>query len=139
MNNKPSILEETIQAAYNPDACATQLNKGLEQVVEVGNISMKLAAKQSSFFLNAITKALTGSLLPNPFGFDLGGPALEGCVAMQKKMLDMALQQSTAVMEAIQESGNRSEFSNMIQQSLNTAQKEITELAANPLNSAAKV
>lgn len=130
MKFKPTILEETIQATYSPDAYATQLNKGLEQVVEGGKISMKLATQQNAFFLNAITKALSGSLLPNPFGFDLGGPALESCVAMQKNMLEIAMAQSTAVMEAIQESTkiadkSKSEFSNVVEQSLTAAQKEI--------------
>jgi hypothetical protein len=140
MKFKPSILEETIKAAYNPDAYATQLNKGLEQVVEGGKMSMKLAAQQNAFFLNAMTKALSGSLMPNPFGFNLGGQALEGYAAIQKNMLDVAMEQGTAVIEAIQESGKKvekanSEFSNMVQQSLSAAQKEITKLAVNPLDS----
>jgi hypothetical protein len=145
MINKPSILEESIKATYNPDAYATQLNKGLEQVVAGGKISMKLAVQQNAFFLNAFTKALSGSLLPNPFGFDLSNPVLEGCAAFQKNMLDMAMEQSTAVIEAMEESGKNaekanSEFFHMVQQSLSVAQKEITELAANPLkSSAAKV
>ncbi len=70
---------------------------------------MKLAAQQNAFFLNAITKVLSGSLLPNPFGFELSGPVLDGCVAIEKNMLDMALEQSTAVIEAIQKTGKAAE------------------------------
>jgi hypothetical protein len=140
MNTKPSILEETIKATYNPEACANQFNKGLEQVVEGGKLSMKLAAQQNAFFLNAITKALSGSLLPNPFGFSLGDQALESCVAMQKSMLEAAMGQGAAVMEAMLESGKTaekvtSEFAHMVQQSLGEAQKEIVEVAVNPVKS----
>ncbi len=139
MKYTPSILEETIRATYSPDACATQLNKGVEHVVEGGKISMKLATQQNAFFLNAFTKALSGSLMPNPFGFSLGGPALESCVALQKNMLEMAMGQSTAVIEAIQESAEKAttEFCNMVQQSLTAAQKEIKEPAVIPFKSPA--
>jgi hypothetical protein len=142
MNVKSTILEETIKTAYKPDAYMTRYNKGLEHIVEGSKISLNLAVQQNAFFLGAIKQAMNGSLLPNPFGFDLGGQAFEGCVAIQKNLLNMALEQSTAMIEAIQESGQNtdkamSEFSNMVQQSLIAAQKEITELAVNPLNSAA--
>ena len=142
MKYTPTILEEKIRATYNPDAYATQLNDGLEQAVEGGKISMKLATRQNAFFLDAITKALSGSLMPNPFGFNLGGPALESCVALQKDMLKMAMEQGTAVMEAIQESGKtaekvRSEFRGMVQHSLSAAQKEITEPGVIPFKSSA--
>ena len=142
MNVKSTILEETIKTAYKPDAYMTRYNKGLEHIVEGSKISLNLAAQQNAFFLGAIKQAVNGSLLPNPFGFDQGGHAFEGCVAIQKNLLNMAMEQSTAMIEAIQESGQNtdkamSEFSDMVQQSLIAAQKEITELAVNPLNSAA--
>ena len=70
---------------------------------------MKLATQQNAFFLNAMTKVLSGSLLPNPFGFALGGPTLESFVALQKDMLEMAMEQGTAAIEAIQESGKTAE------------------------------
>jgi hypothetical protein len=143
MKFKQSILEETLQATCNPETFSAQLNKGLEQAAEGGKISMKVIAQQNALFLNAITKAMTGSLLPNPFGFALGGPTLEDCVAMQKQMLAMAMQQGTAVMEAVQEAGKTaeratSEFTNMVQQSLTDAQKEISELTANPLKTSSR-
>lgn len=134
MNNKLSALEETIKATYNPEAFSAQLNKGLEQAAEGSKISMKLIAQQNALVLNAFTKAMSGALMPNPFGFTLAGPAMEECIALQKEMLAKAMEQGTAMIEAIQEAGNKatSEFTNMVQQSLATAQKEITELTTSP-------
>ena len=139
MNNKLSALEETIKATYNPEAFSAQLNKGVEQAAEGGKISMKLIAQQNALFLNAFTKAMSGSLLPNPFGFTLASPAMEDCLALQKEMLAKAMEQSTAVMEAIQEAGKKatSEFTDMVQQSLNAAQKETKEPAVIPFKSPA--
>ena len=132
MKFKESALEETIKATYNPEAFSAQLNKGLEQAAEGSKISMKVIAQQNALLLNAFTKAMTGSLMPNPFGFTLAIPAMEECVAMQKEMLAKAMEQSTAVMEAMQEAGKKatSEFTNMVQQTLATAQKDIVELNA---------
>ena len=143
MKFKESILDETIKATYNPEAFAAQLNKGLEQVAEGSKISMKAIAQQNAAFLNSITKALSGPSLANPFGFVFGGQALESCIAMQKEMLARAMEQSTAVLEVMQEAGKTAdkataEFTNMIQQSLAAAEKEITELTVKPLNSSSR-
>jgi polyhydroxyalkanoate synthesis regulator protein len=132
-NSKPKLLEETIKATYSPEAFTAQFNKGVEQAIEGSKISMKVITQQNALFLNAITKALSGSLLPNPFGFALGGQALEDCVAMQKEMMAAAMQQGAAVIEAIQEAGKTAdkattELTNMVQQSLTTTQKEIVDL-----------
>ena len=135
MNNKLSILEEKIKATCNPEAFSAELNKGLEQAAEGSKISMRVIAKQNELFLNAFAKAMSGALMPNPFGFALGGPALEDCFAMQKEMMAKAMEQGTAVMEAIQEAGTKatSEFTSMVQQTLPTAQKEIKEITESPL------
>lgn len=140
MNNKLSILEETLKATCNPEAFSAQVNKGLEQAAEGSKISMKVIAQQNALILNAFTKAMSGSLLPNPFGFTLAVPGMEDYFAMQKEMLAKAMEQGTAVMEAMQEAGNKAtaEFTSMVQQSLTTAQKEIAERTANPKPSSRK-
>ena len=130
MKFKLSALEETLKASCNPEAFSAQLNKGMEQAAEGSKISMKLIAQQNALVLNAFTKAMTGALMPNPFGFALTNPAMEASLAMQKEMLAKAMEQGTAMMEAMQEAGTKatSEFTSMVQQSLTTTQKEITEL-----------
>ena len=138
MKYKLSIMEETLKATCNPEAFSAQLNKGMEQAAEGSKISMKLIAQQNALVLNAFTKAMSGALMPNPFGFTLTNPAMEDCFALQKEMLAKAMEQGTAMMEAMQEAGTKatSEFTTMVQQSLTTAQKEITELT--PKSSSSK-
>ena len=137
MNNKLSILEEKIKATCNPEAFSAEINKGLEQAAEGSKISMRVIAKQNELFLNAFTKAMSGALMPNPFGFTLANPAMEECFAMQKEMLAKAMEQGTAMMQAMQEAGTKatSDFTSMVQQTLTTTQKEIKELTESPLKS----
>jgi hypothetical protein len=132
--HKTSILKEKIRTTYSPEAYATQFHK-FEQIVEGTKISMNLIAQQNALFLNTITKALSGSFMPE---FVLGEQALERCIAFQKKILQMSIAQSAVVIEAILQPGNAadevsSDFSKMVQESLTAAQKEIRDLAMNPV------
>lgn len=139
-NVKSTKLEETIEATYCPVACATLVNKGFERVVEAGKISLNLAAQQNADLLAAIKKAIKGTPLASLPVFELAGPAFEGAIAIQKNLLDMALEQSNAALAsfgAIKEAGLdanklKAEFSNLMQATADrstAAQNSVVEYA----------
>jgi hypothetical protein len=128
-----STKEETNELTYGVAACATLLNKGLERVAEVSKSSLDMAVAQNTEFLTSCKKAISVPL-PGAFLFDVAGSAFEGYVALQKSLLGLAVEQSTAVLEATQECSLDSDKANaLIQQSLDrsvAAQSSVLDYAA---------
>jgi len=134
-----------LEAMYNPATCAAVVKEELQQSAEVSKIALKFAAQQNAFALNAFKKVLNGtpfaSLATLPV-FALAGPALEGSLAIQKNQVELALEQGTAVVEAIQESGTdpekaSTEFSKVFQSAFErsiAAQNSMFEFATQQAN-----
>jgi hypothetical protein len=96
------IEAETAEAAYCPAAYVSLFGKGLERVVEVSKTSLDLLVVQNTEFLGSCRRALKGSSLPGFFLLDLAGRAFEDWVTLQKRLLDLTVEQSSAVLEAAQ-------------------------------------
>jgi hypothetical protein len=79
---------------------AALYKKGSERVVEVSKSSMDSAVQQSSEILVSYKKA---SPVIVSFLFDLTSHAVEGYATLQKGLLDLTVEQSSAVIEASQE------------------------------------
>jgi hypothetical protein len=138
MNTNTHATEaETIQATYCPAEYATLFNNGSKRVIEVSKTTLDLAVGQTTEVLATCKKALPASM-PGLFLFDLAGQALEGYVTLQKSLLDLAIEQSTAAVEATHEyiqdaSKAKAGLPTLIQQSVErtvTAQKSVLEFAA---------
>jgi hypothetical protein len=93
---------ETIDATYSKAAFATMYTKGLERVVEVSKTSMDWAVQQNGEVLASYKKALNASPIPGLFLFDPALQAFAGYVTLQKSLLDLAVEQGTAVIEMAQ-------------------------------------
>jgi hypothetical protein len=136
-NAKATKLEETIENTFNPTAIAAQYTKGLERTIELSKSNLDQAVQQNAEILASIKKALKGSSLPGLFVLDLAGQAVEGFVAVQKTLLDLALEQSNASIEAFQAYGQdatkaKAEFGNVLQASFDratAAQNTVVEYA----------
>jgi hypothetical protein len=100
--NATKTEAETTEATYCPAAYATLLNKGLERVVEMSKTSFDLAAEQNTEVLASCKKALKALSMPGLFLFDLAGQAFEGYVTLQKSLLDLAVEQSSAAADVVQ-------------------------------------
>jgi hypothetical protein len=128
----------TSEATNYTAAYATLVTKGLERLAEAGKTSMDLAVKQNAEVLASCKNVLHASI-PGVFVFELAGQAFESYVTLQKSLLDMAVQQSTAVIETSQEYGQdsantKAEITNLIHQSVDrsvAAQKSVLNFAAN--------
>jgi hypothetical protein len=92
---------EVIDLTTCPAACAALYQKGLERAVDVTKLSLSLALQQNAEILASIKKALKGSNLPGLFLLDLAAQAAEGCVAVQKQLLELGLEQSNAAIQAV--------------------------------------
>jgi hypothetical protein len=99
------LQPETIDLTSCPAACATLYQKGLERAADATKLSLNLALQQNADILGAIKNALKGSNLPGLFVLDLAAQAAEGCVAVQKQLIDLALEQSNAAIQALQNLG----------------------------------
>ncbi len=99
--NTKSTKEETNEMTYDTAAFATLFNKGLERVAEVSKSSLDLAVAQNTEFLASCKNALKIPM-PGLSLFDMAGSAFEGYVALQKSLLGLAVEQSTAVVNATQ-------------------------------------
>jgi hypothetical protein len=118
-----SNTKETIEATFSPAAVAAQYTKGLERAVEVSKTNLDQAVQQNAEILASIKKNLKNSSLPGTFVFDLAGEAFVGFVAVQKNLLDLALEQNAAAVAAFQAYGQdaskaKADFSNVLQASL---------------------
>ena len=109
MNAKATKLEETIEATFCPLAYTALYTKGLERSIELSKSGLDLAVKQNAEILAAIKNALKGTSLPGLFVLDLAGEAVEGLVGVQKSLLNLALEQSNASIEAVQAYGKDAE------------------------------
>jgi len=136
-NIKSTKMDETLEAICNPVAYATLCHKGFERAVEAGKIGLNLAAQQNNDGIAAIKKALKGSQL-NLSGLDLFSQAVEGYIAIQKSLLDMALDQSASILESIEEctldkSKAKTELANIMQQTVDrslNARNTVVEFAS---------
>jgi len=81
-------------------ACANLYQKGVEQAVETSKSSLKLAIQQNAEIIAAIKNALKGTSLPGLFVLDLAAQAFQGYITVQVKLMDLALQQSNATINA---------------------------------------
>ena len=130
---KSTKTEETSSAAVSADL----LNKGLERVAEVSKTWLDLASEQNAEVLASYKKTLKAWSLP-VFLFDGIGTAAEGYVALQKSLLELAVEQSTAVITAVQEcsqdaSNAKSKINTLIQESTDrtvAAQSLVLEFSA---------
>jgi hypothetical protein len=117
---------------------ATVYTTGLKRAADASKTTLDMVAEQNSEFLSTWKQAFKGSTMPGLFLFDLAGQAFEGYVALQKNLLDLAVEQSTAVVKAVQEFKQNPEeakdgITNIFQGSLNrgiTAQKSVLDFAA---------
>jgi hypothetical protein len=115
--------------AFCPTAFTDQYTKGLERTIELSKSNLDQAVKQNAEILASIKKSLNGFSLPGLFVLDLAGQAVEGFVAVQKTLLDLALEQNNASIEAFQ---SKAELGNVLQASLDratTAQNVVVEYA----------
>jgi hypothetical protein len=135
--NIKSTMDETLQAICDPVAYATLCHTGFERAVEASKIGLNLAAQQNNDIVAAIKKALKGTSL-NLSGLDLFSQAVEGYIAIQKSLLDMALDQSASILESIGEcvldnSKAKTELANIMQQTVDrslNAQNTVVEFAS---------
>jgi len=136
-NAKSTKMEEALQAMCNPITYLSLYHKGLERMVEAGKITLNMSAQQNNDVLAAIKKALKGTQLDSS-GLDLAGQAFEGYIAIQKNMLDMALEQSASIISAIGEcvadsSKAKSELANIMQLTMDrsiNAQNKVVDFAS---------
>jgi len=134
-NAKSTKTEETIENVFCPVAYATLATKAVERAVEAGKITLNLAAQQNADILAAIKKALKNTPLANLPGLDLAGQAVEGYIAIQKNLLDLAQEQFEAALEASQQtdiSKAKSEINSILQASLDrsiAAQNQVVDFA----------
>jgi hypothetical protein len=84
-----------------PIACANLYQKGLEQAVEAGKNALNLSAQQNAELIANVKNALKGVTLPGMFILDLAAQAFAGYITVQVKLMDMALQQSAATIQAM--------------------------------------
>jgi hypothetical protein len=93
---KPEIIDLT-----TPIACANLYQKNLEQAVEASKTALKMSAHQHAEIVAGIKTALKGITLPGMFILDLAAQAVAGYITVQVKLMDMALQQSSATIQAM--------------------------------------
>lgn len=125
---------EAPESTYSPVAYASLFNKGLERVIEVGKSSLDLALEHNAEVLASCKKALKASSMPGLFLFDLAGQAFEGYVTLQKSLLDLTVEQSTAIIDArvCRDDGKmEAEVTSAVQQSMDftgAAQSSLADL-----------
>jgi hypothetical protein len=126
-HRKPSYEENNMtinENAFCPTEFAAQYTKSLERTIELSKSTLDQAVKQNAEILASTKNALKGSSLPGLFVLDLAGEAVEGFVAVQKSLLDLALDQSNASIAAVQSFGKdtaKADFSNVLQASFDRA------------------
>ena len=137
MSAKIAKPEDTLTVSLCPAAYAGEINKGFERIVEASQTSLDLAAQQNADILVAIGKALKSLPMADLTPLEMAGAAFEGYVTIQKTLLDMAMEQSNAVVEAIEVSGSdvskaSEEFSKLFRATLDrstAAQNLVAEYA----------
>ncbi len=132
-----STKTEAEASMYNTAAFTALFNNGLERVVEASKASLDAAREQNAEVLTSCKKVLKASSLPGLFVFDLAGQAFEGYVTLQKNLLDLAVEQSTSMMNAAQEysqdASKAKGINTLIQQSVDrtvAAQNSVLDFAA---------
>jgi hypothetical protein len=131
-----STKSEIIDLTICPVACATLYHKGLERAVEAGKISLDQAVQQNADLVAAIKKALKGTSVPGLFILDLAAEAFEGFVSVQKQLLALGLEQSSAMLAALEnydQNTAKEDLASAFQATLDrsiAAQNTVTEYAA---------
>lgn len=126
MSDKAKNIVEKLEAIYSPVACATMVIQGTERVIEASKACLNLAASQNAEIVANTRKVLQGTPFAELPIFGLIGQAVEGYVAIQNELLDLSLEQITAVINAFQVTGTsvemaKSEFANVLQTSADRA------------------
>jgi len=135
---------ETIEATYGPVAYTTLFNKGLERFAEVSKTSFDSALVQNAEILITYKKTLKGSSNPGLFLFDLAGQVFERYLTLQKSLLNLSVEQSTAVIQAAQECSHdaskaKAEITKVVQHSVDRAveaQKSVVDVVVKQTQSA---
>jgi hypothetical protein len=137
MSAKIAKPEETLTVSLCPAAYAGEINKGFERIVEASQTSLDLVAQQNADILAALRTALRNVPMADLTPVEMAAAAFEGYVNIQKTLLDMAMEQSNAVVEAIEASGTdvnkaSEEFSKLFRTTLDrstTAQNMVADYA----------
>jgi hypothetical protein len=137
MTAKIAKPEEILTVSLCPAAYASEINKGFERIIEASQTSLDLAAQQNADILAAVRKALKNVPMADLTPLEVAGAAFEGFVNIQKTLLDMTMEQSNAVVEAIEASGGdvskaSEEFSKLFRATLDrssAAQNMVAEYA----------
>jgi len=126
MTAKAKNFTETLEAGYRPEAFAALAISGAGRAIEASKTWLNLAANQNADILDAMKKALAGTPWAELPILDLTEQAVEGYVAIQNELLDLTLEQITAVTNACQAAGTdvekaKSEFANVLRTSADRA------------------
>jgi hypothetical protein len=126
MNTDMRKITETFAATFCPATYATQANKSFERAVEATEATLNFAVRQNAELLAGIKKAVAGTPVEKLPVFELAGEAFDGYIAVQKDLLGIAKEHSTAVTDAIHASGTdvhkaKDEFVSLVEASMNRA------------------
>jgi len=126
MTAKAKNFTETLEAGYRPEAFAALAISGAGRAIEASKTWLNLAANQNADILDAMKKALAGTPWAGLPLLELTEQAVEGYVAIQNELLDLTLEQITAVTNACQAAGTdvekaKSEFANVLRTSADRA------------------
>lgn len=99
IEGKPDVGQEKNEY-FNPEIpilCASFCHKGLERMVEAGKMILDMSAQQNSMALNIVEKAFRiAPKAPGMQMLDAARLGYERAVDVQKKMLDITVEQSAA-------------------------------------------
>jgi len=126
MTAKAKTITEALEASYSPDAFASLAINGVGRAIEASKTWLNLAANQNADILDAMKKAMAGTPWAGLPLLELTEQAVEGYVAIQNELLDLTLEQITAVTNACQAAGTdvekaKSEFANVLRTSADRA------------------
>jgi hypothetical protein len=102
-NTESKTEAETFAATFCPAAYASLFSQGLNWVLEANKAFLKLAVQQKAELLGSCKEAMKALSMPDLFLFDLAEQASVHSVTLQKSLMDLAVEQSTAETEASHE------------------------------------
>ena len=101
MNTSSGKDARSAEGTFGP-AYPALFNKALERVAEVNKTSLDLAMEHNVEVLDSYRNVLNASSVPGLFLFDLAGQVIESYATLQKSLLELVVNQSTCVIEAVQ-------------------------------------
>lgn len=134
----PPEVKDFLDAA-DPALITALFHKGLERMAQAQKITLDLAAQQSAEVTGAIRHAFRMPAgAPGMFVFDIAGQMVGRYVETQKSLLDLMVEQSSAMVATTRDRGDSGSriagnLANALQQSVDravTAQKMMLDLAA---------